>query len=73
MLFFRPATPTGEQTPGNPLLPLDRYHNLSSIYSYLDHLAESYPRDVEVKTLGKTFEGRDIKMVKICKGGCGRR
>ena len=54
-------------------LGFNRYHRLSHIYGYLDHLASEHPEDVFVETIGTTSEGRDIKVVKICKGGCGRR
>ena len=68
-----PAKLDPEEDIGNWRLPFDRYHGLNEIYAYLDYLASTYPEDVFVETIGKTYEGRDIKMVKICKGGCGYR
>lgn len=41
------------------------YHSLEEIYSWLDLLAEKYPNNVEVIVAGKTYEGREIKGVKV--------
>ena len=69
----KPADLPPEEDRGNWRLPFDRYHGLYDIYGYLDFLASEYPEDVFVENIGKTYEGRDIKMIKICKGGCGYR
>lgn len=47
-----------------------RYHRLNEIYQHLDVLAkETYANTrVTVKTVGKSFEGRDIKTVTISRG-----
>lgn len=68
-----PAVLGPEEDVGNWRLPFDRYHGLYDIYGYLDYLAAEHPEDVFVETIGRTYEGRDIKMIKICKGGCGHR
>jgi len=41
------------------------YHTLEEIYANLDELAKQYPHKVQVVVGGTTFEGRDIKGVKI--------
>jgi len=41
------------------------YHTLEEIYANLDELAKQYPDKVQVVVGGTTFEGRDIKGVKI--------
>jgi len=46
------------------------YHTLKDIYSYLDHLKKKY-RFVTVETIGKSYEGKNLRVVKICKKRCG--
>lgn len=41
------------------------YHTLEEIYAWLDSLAETYPDKVEVVVAGTTYEGREIKGVKV--------
>ncbi|XP_032522950.2 carboxypeptidase B-like [Danaus plexippus] len=43
----------------------DRIYKLSEVDSYLETLAESYPNTVTLVNAGKSFEGRDIKYLKI--------
>jgi extracellular matrix protein 14 len=45
------------------------YRNLEAIYGFIDSMAEKYDR-VSVQTIGKTFQGRDIKSV-VVRGGPG--
>jgi len=46
------------------------YQSLDEIYSYLDTLEENYDF-VSTENIGKTYENRDMKIAKVCKGGCG--
>ncbi|KYN42302.1 Zinc carboxypeptidase A 1, partial [Trachymyrmex septentrionalis] len=41
------------------------YHTLDDIYKKLDDLAKQYPDKVETVVAGKTYEGREIKGVKV--------
>lgn len=41
------------------------YHSLDVIYKRLDELAAQYPDKVQVVVGGKTYEGREIKGVKV--------
>jgi len=41
------------------------YRPLSTIYSWLDLLKETYPELVEIEWLGQTYEGRDLKAVHL--------
>ncbi|XP_057334997.1 zinc carboxypeptidase-like [Microplitis mediator] len=41
------------------------YHTLEEIYDWLDTLAKAYPDKVQIVVAGKTYEGRDIKGVKV--------
>ncbi|XP_026742944.1 zinc carboxypeptidase-like [Trichoplusia ni] len=46
----------------------DAYYPLEEIYDWLDDLAKAYPDIVTIIVGGKTYEGRDIKGVKISHG-----
>jgi len=48
------------------------YHPLEDIYSYLDYLESSFDF-VTTETIGKSYEGTDMRLAKICKGGCGNK
>ncbi|KAJ6640791.1 Zinc carboxypeptidase A 1 [Pseudolycoriella hygida] len=41
------------------------YYELETIYAWLDHLAETYSDLISVIDIGKSFEGRPIKGVKL--------
>lgn len=43
----------------------NRYYKYDDILEYLDELATKYPQLVTVKTIGKSFENRDIKTITI--------
>lgn len=44
------------------------YHNFATINSWLDCLAVSFPHKVEVREIGRSFEGRPLKVVRIGDG-----
>nr|UPI76692.1 M14 metal carboxypeptidase 15 [Antheraea yamamai] len=46
-------------------LPFDRIYTYHQVDAYLEMLAEAYPRTVTLVNAGKSFEGRDIKYLKI--------
>lgn len=48
-------------------LTFDRYYRHDEINKYLDNLAASRG-NVEVKTIGKSYEGREIKAIKLTNG-----
>eukprot|EP00095_Tigriopus_kingsejongensis_P005647 maker-scaffold695_size110128-snap-gene-0.19 protein:Tk05647 transcript:maker-scaffold695_size110128-snap-gene-0.19-mRNA-1 annotation:"unnamed protein product" len=48
------------------------YHSLAEIYEYLDYLEESF-EDVSTETIGQSYEGRDMRLISICRGGCGNK
>lgn len=50
----------------------DTYHPLEDFYEYFDQL-DVQSEDVSVENIGQSFEGRDMKVLKICKGGCGNK
>ncbi|XP_001602586.2 carboxypeptidase A2-like [Nasonia vitripennis] len=45
-----------------------RYHRYKDIMGYLDYLASKYPQLVEVFSIGKSFEGRALKVIKVSTG-----
>ncbi|CAL7950479.1 unnamed protein product [Xylocopa violacea] len=45
-----------------------RYHRYGEIVKYLDYLALRYPKLVELVTIGHSYEGQPIKMVKVSTG-----
>ncbi|XP_025409670.1 carboxypeptidase B-like [Sipha flava] len=46
----------------------NRYHRYQDILDYLMYLSEHYPHLVELLPIGKTSEGRQLKVVKISSG-----
>jgi murein tripeptide amidase MpaA len=48
------------------------YHPLEDIYSYLDYLEACFDF-VSTQNLGKSYEGRDMRIAKICRGTCGEK
>ncbi|KAJ0174573.1 hypothetical protein K1T71_009681 [Dendrolimus kikuchii] len=47
------------------LMDWKRYHRLSVIYAFIDELEREYPAICTVTVIGKSVEGRAIKMLKI--------
>jgi len=49
------------------------YHPIEDMYSYWDYLEASYDW-VSTELIGKSFEGQDMRVLKVCKGegGCGK-
>ncbi|KAJ8679304.1 hypothetical protein QAD02_015091 [Eretmocerus hayati] len=47
----------------------ENYYDLEEIYAWLKSLAAKYPKQVEVVVGGKTFQGRQIKGIKLSFGG----
>lgn len=39
-----------------------QYHRLEDIHGFLDYLATTYPAKISVRSIGKSFEGRDLKV-----------
>lgn len=44
---------------------LDYYHTYEEIYTWMEHLEKRFPQYVKVIQIGKTYEGKSIKAVKI--------
>lgn len=52
------------QAPG-PESFFDDYQRLDRIYKFLDLLLFDYPKLVSISTVGKSYEGREIRIIKI--------
>jgi len=50
----------------------DEYHSLDDIYTYFDYLETTFDF-VSTEVIGQSYEGRDLRVVKVCKGGCGNK
>jgi len=48
------------------------YHTLDDMYTYLDFLEETYDF-VTTEVIGQSYEGRDMRVVSVCRGGCGEK
>jgi len=46
------------------------YHPKEDMESYLDYLASTYDF-VTLETIGQSYEGTDMRVAKVCRGGCG--
>lgn len=44
-----------------------QYHRVEDIHGFMDYLAKTYPSIVSVNTIGKSYEGRDIKVNQLFK------
>ena len=54
-------------------LSSDKYHPLSAHQEWLKEINKNHP-NVQLETIGKSFEGRDILLLKICNyNKCGQR
>ncbi|XP_047526068.1 carboxypeptidase B-like [Pieris napi] len=45
-----------------------QYHRLEDIHGFLDYLAKTYSAIISVRSIGKSFEGRDLKVLRISNG-----
>ncbi|XP_075980070.1 carboxypeptidase B-like [Anticarsia gemmatalis] len=45
-----------------------QYHRVEDIHGFMDYLAKTYPSLVSVNTIGKSVEGRDLKVLRISDG-----
>ena len=39
-----------------------QYHRLEDIHGFMDYLAKTYPKIISVNSIGKSHEGRDLKV-----------
>merc|ERR1711942_278652 len=48
------------------------YHAMEDIYGWLDYLEATFDF-VETEVIGQSHEGQDMRVVTVCKGGCGNK
>ena len=50
------------------------YHPLEDMYSYWDYLEATYDW-VSTETIGQSYEGQDMRLLKVCRdaAGCGNK
>jgi len=51
--------------PSSDTMSWDSYQRLDTIYTWMDTLAQKYPRKLRIQTIGQSVEGRDIKVARI--------
>jgi len=49
-----------------------QYHPIEDMHSYLTYLQDTYDF-VTLESIGKSYEGSDMIIAKVCKGGCGSK
>ncbi|KPI99904.1 Carboxypeptidase B [Papilio xuthus] len=73
--YLRPTdlSPTGIEALVNTVTFMDwkKYHKLSVINGFIDDLEKDYPAICTVSVIGKSVEGRNIKMLKISNSDAG--
>merc|ERR1712168_1184381 len=61
-----------EQKDGSTLIDLNNYQPLDEIMAYMDQLEESY-NFVSSEEYGRSYEDRPLRVLKVCKDGCGEK
>jgi murein tripeptide amidase MpaA len=54
-----------QQTPANGGFAYSKYNTLDDIYGWIDQMKHTYNDYVTVLNIGKSYEGRDLKAMKI--------
>merc|ERR1719162_2270899 len=67
-----PAINRNEKPSSEHSMTWTEYHEQDDVESFLDYLANTYDF-VEVESIGESFEGRPMRVVKVCKNGCGNK
>lgn len=49
------------------------YHRLEDIYGYLNYLADSYPNLVQLVSIGSSYEGRPLYVVRVSSSSSGSK
>jgi len=62
----------GSKSKSGHSMDWDDYHPIEDMHSYLDYVEETFDF-VETESIGKSYEGSDMRIVKVCKGGCGSK
>lgn len=54
-----------QSSQNSPALGWQQYHNLTTIYAWLDELVERYPDILTNYDFGRSYEGRVLRAVKV--------
>lgn len=46
-------------------LTFERYHKINDIYKYVDYISQEYPELVEIDSIGNSFEGTPLRVIRI--------
>ncbi|XP_046389814.1 carboxypeptidase B-like [Ischnura elegans] len=53
-------------------ITFDRYYSHDEMNAYLDEVASKYPDIAKVESVGKSYEGRELKGITLSSGGSGK-
>ena len=67
-----PVVNQGQKVNTKHSMDWNEYHSQDDIETYLDYLASTYDF-VDVESIGQSYEGRPMRVIKACKGGCGNK
>jgi len=68
-----PITTEKDRSADHPMTWTE-YHSQDDMEAYMDYLVETYPDLVSIDDIGTSYEGRPMRVLKICKGGsCGQK
>jgi len=64
--------PTGQRDAAGHSMDWTSYHSVEDMYSYLDYLETNFDF-VTTESIGKSYEGVEMMLAKVCRGGCGNK
>jgi len=64
--------PSGEKSKLGHNMDWTQYHPIEEMYGWFDYLESTYDF-CETENIGETFEGQQMIVMKVCKGGCGNK
>jgi len=67
-----PAANTKDMPNSQHSMTWTEYHAQDDVEGFIDYLADTYDF-VEVESIGESYEGRPMRVVKVCKNGCGNK
>ena len=65
------ARPELSETAGHSM-DWTSYHPIEDMYSYLDYLESTFDF-VNTESIGQSYEGTEMRLAKVCRGGCGNK
>ena len=63
---------TGNITRAGHSMDWEEYHPLEDMHSYLDYLESTFDY-VSTESIGQSYEGSDMRIARVCRGGCGNK